>query len=206
MTMRALPARWAHARLADGHPWSTVNFDDHDWESDEPLLGQTPNASTAWKVAAGVAVGIVLGGTLVFAVDRYLPQWAFSEAAQVFGEAVREGAGKVEPAAQQAVREATAMEAEPASPEVVLRQAPPGSGEVAASAPSAAAVRVERRAEPSQGAAQKDIERKERAWAEHYKKPRHCVESPNADTLVDCANHYIRARREFEAAYMSGQH
>jgi hypothetical protein len=50
-----------------------------------------------------------------------------------------------------------------------------------------------------------DDEQKELAWARYYKKPAQCEISPGRDTIVECANHYIRARREFEAAYAAGK-
>ena len=182
-----------------------MNFDDHDWEGDDALPGPTTDASTGLKVAAGVLAGIVIGAAAVYTWDRHPPQSARPEAAQVHGEATRKGAGTPEPAARQAVREGVAREAEAAAPEILLREAPPGFGAVAASASasSAAAVGVARRAEPRQSAAQSGPERKAQAWAQHYKAPRHCAESPSADTLVDCANHYIRAKREFDAGYMA---
>ena len=42
-----------------------------------------------------------------------------------------------------------------------------------------------------------DAERKERAWAASYRKPPGCADSAS----LECANHYIRARRAFEAQY-----
>jgi hypothetical protein len=49
------------------------------------------------------------------------------------------------------------------------------------------------------------LERKQRAWARYYKKPPHCDNNPSSDSLVDCANHFIRARRQFEEDYAAGK-
>ena len=182
-----------------------MNFDDQDWESGYPTPRQARNDSTAWKVAAGVAIGVVLGGTLVVAVDRYLPQMALTEPAHMVGAAVRESGERAVPEPSPPLRDSTPQEAQPAPLESQLKQAgavPPGAGVVA---PAAPAVVVERK--PARGdTARDEIDRKARAWSEYYKKPKHCVENPGADTLVECANHYIRARREFEAAYRAGSH
>lgn len=207
MPAQALPTHVAHARLADGHPWSAVNFDDQDWESAPPASHDAQDNSTAWKVAAGVVVGVVLGGALVYALDRYLPQLALSETAQVFGQAMRDSSRNTAPAPATepapVTPRATAQAAAAASLEGALQEAqaePPSAG---ASAPPAEPVRVERRADVRHVAPQRDrneSERKARAWALSYKKPQHCIDNPSADTLVECANHYIRAKREFEQA------
>ena len=183
-----------------------MNFDDQDWESGYPTPRQAQHDSTAWKVAAGVALGAVLGGTLVYAVDRYLPQMALTEAAHVFGAAVRDSGERSVPEPSPPLRDSTPQEPEPRPLESQLKQAgaaPPGAGVVA---PAAPAVIVERKPAARSDAARAELDRKARAWSEYYKKPKHCVENPSADTLVECANHYIRARREFEAAYMAGSH
>lgn len=46
--------------------------------------------------------------------------------------------------------------------------------------------------------------RKEDAWARYYRKPAHC-ENPAPEALTECANHFIRAKREFEAKYAAGR-
>jgi hypothetical protein len=47
--------------------------------------------------------------------------------------------------------------------------------------------------------------RRERAWAKYYKKPTQCEGNPNNETMVECANHHIRAKRQFEEAYAAGK-
>jgi len=62
-----------------------------------------------------------------------------------------------------------------------------------------------RRTTPSSSAERARDERKERAWAKQYKKPPQCEDPSAGDLLVECANHFIRARREFEQAYATGK-
>lgn len=200
-----LPNRSTHDRLACNKPYSTVtfDFDDQDWDSAYPTPREPRNDSAAWKVAAGVVIGAVLGGAAVYAVDRYLPQMALTEAAQVFGAAMRDRRERGAPEPAPPVRDSVAPEPAATAPETPLLQAeaaPPGAGVTEPAPPPAVS---QRKPEPSPQA-RAELDRKVRAWKEYYQRPRHCVENPVADTLVDCANHYIRARREFEAAYRAG--
>lgn len=181
-----------------------MNFDDQDWESGEPAAHVAQDGSTAWKVAAGVVVGVLLGGTLVYAIEHYMPHLAFNESAQAYSEAMHDSGQRSAPEPAPPMRNSTAQEAVTAPLESQLEraQAAPPSAEVPAPIPPSVA--IERKPDPGKDAIRAELNRKAQAWAEYYQKPRHCVEKPVADTLVDCANHYIRAKREFDAAYMAG--
>ena len=43
--------------------------------------------------------------------------------------------------------------------------------------------------------------RKEREWSKHYKKPPKCDGNPNSETMTECANDYIRTKKQFDRAY-----
>lgn len=60
-------------------------------------------------------------------------------------------------------------------------------------------------AEAALRAAYRAAERKDRAWAEFYKKPALCDEYTSRDVMVECANQYIRARSQFEETYGTGK-
>lgn len=60
-------------------------------------------------------------------------------------------------------------------------------------------------AEAAQRAAQRAAERKDRAWADYYKKPAMCDEYATRAIMVECANQYIRARSQFEESYGEGK-
>lgn len=182
-----------------------MNFDDHDWEVGPPSGENLPGLSTAWKVAAGVAVGIVLGGALVYAVDRHVSQTALAGAVQSLEQTVR-GA---EPPAAGASRPPLPPPAERVAV-LPLRDQPtltPHAGpELAAEAARPARpADVDPEAERAHRAAQRAADRKERAWAQFYKKPPQCDDNPTKTTMVECANHYIRAKREFEETYAAGK-
>ncbi len=57
------------------------------------------------------------------------------------------------------------------------------------------------RAEEAQKSRLGEAERRERAWAAYYRKPPRC----NDAATLECANHYIRARREFDERFARGE-
>ena len=50
-----------------------------------------------------------------------------------------------------------------------------------------------------------EVQHKLRAWARVYHRPAACEGNPSSEQLVECANHYIRAQREFEERWEAGQ-
>jgi hypothetical protein len=56
-------------------------------------------------------------------------------------------------------------------------------------------------ADQAQAAARGEAERKQRAWEAYYRKPPGCTDAAS----LECANHYIRARRAFDEKYAKGQ-
>lgn len=128
---------------------------------------------------------MLLGATLMFVLGR--------GPSQVGSPAF----GAWAPAAEPTRAGATGIEAAPAAASAVhgLSAADDASATAQPAAPKASAV------EAVQRAAQQAAERRDRAWARFYQKPAQCDENPTKATMVECANHYIRARREFEAQY-----
>jgi hypothetical protein len=168
-----------------------VNFDDQDWEqAGHPDRSAYRDTSTPWKVAAGVAAGMAIGAMLVFALDRLPSSDAPPAAASAGGSPVPEA-----PRAGGAPAESAPAPA-PAPGSGVARAHAPAAESIASTRPARAAV-----GEAVQRAAQQAAERRDRAWARFYQKPAYCDDNPSKANMVECANHYIRARREFEALY-----
>ncbi len=171
-----------------GKDSGAVNFDDQDWDLEQESFRPRPDPTVVWKVAAGVAVGIVIGGALMWAIDD-------------------RGAGQ--PAtlpvlATEAMRPAAEATA-PATVTSTAKPAQPLGLPAAASAAALAPQDAERKAALALRAAQRAAERKERAWASFYRKAAACDDSsPDAD-MVECANHFIRTQREFEQLYAAGK-
>ncbi len=179
-----------------------VNFEDQDWEE----LGAQArrgalDTATAWKIATGVVVGMLLGGALVYLLDHGMAQQGLSAAARALGRVVHvaapAGAGAPQPAASGPENHAARQDTRDASA-ALLGSPPPSTTAPAAADDGDEAVSTQR-------ALQRAAEAKERAWARYYVKPAQCDVNPGRDTIVECANHFIRARREFEAAYAAGK-
>lgn len=139
-----------------------------------------------WKIAGGVAIGIIVAALVLFFVERYRTQLAFEEAAKVL-----QGLTKGWDASNaRSAEEARRRDAQRAAAEQQSRL------EKAAQ---------QRAAEDAKRAAIEEAARKERAWLRFYKRPPHCDNNPNQEQLVECANHHIRAKRQFEEAYAAGK-
>ena len=150
-----------------------MTFDDQDWVLESLADHERRDSSTAWKMAAMLAIGILLGALSIIVLLAYRT-----------------------PAAV-----ATAPAALPASEPVArLLPSPPVGGTA-----NAAIQDDPRRATQSSSAERARDERKERAWAKLYKKPPQCDDPSAGEPFVECANHFIRARREFEQAYAAGK-
>ncbi len=184
---------------------STVNFDDQDWDFEDGSSRHHPDAAAAWKVAAGVAVGIVIGGALMWAVD-HRGDWPGASASQQAAEAARVVA---EPAATAAPTPVLQLPDEPTWAGAPMPSLRPTAASEPRPLPRQSAGAVARdtdaRAAPVQQTSQQAAERKERAWALFYRKPAACEESPPRASLVECANHFIRAKREFDLLYAEGK-
>lgn len=143
-----------------------------------------------WQIAAGVAVGIVAGAVLMDQVGREPAQRAFSEAVESFNRLV-DGKGRPVPRDE---KERLRQAAEQAAAKTLGDQ-------------QARQLRADQQQAPGGGGSEalQAAARKERAWTKFYKKPEKCDGNPNDQTMTECANHYIRARREFEAAYAQGK-
>lgn len=181
-----------------------MNFDDQDWEAEDPSSRDPQDHSTAWKVAAGIAVGVVLGATLVWGLDRYVLPATPSGLVQA-----RESTPCVGPTAESgqraAPRPAVSTPDTLATPDQALRTSTPEQAHPAESRQREAAVETQREPDAGQYAAQLAAQRKERAWASFYSKPAACDDIPTKATLVECANDFIRAKRRFEAWYAAGR-
>jgi type IV secretory pathway VirB10-like protein len=179
-----------------------VNFDDQDWEAAPPSAGVARGISTAWKVAAGVAFGMVLGGALVYVLERQRAPAAAAAATPPIERMMQDkppAAGNPTPSPQDAEPQA------PPLPQPALPAPQPANPSASEAAAAEASLNGEPEAEAALRAARRAAERKDRAWADFYKKPAMCDEYTSRDVMVECANQYIRARHEFEENYSVGR-
>ena len=184
---------------------STVNFDDQDWALEEGLSRPRPDPTGVWKVAAGVAAGIVIGGALVWAFGQRDP-WSGARMPALVNEAMRPAAAPGSIARPPPMPTTTpsptpsSTPAQPPRPSAASEQAP-----AAVRSPAAAPQDGQAQAALALRTSQPAAERKERAWAQFYKRPAACDDSPPKASMVECANHFIRAKREFEQSYADGK-
>jgi hypothetical protein len=130
-----------------------------------------------------IAVGVALGVIASAAVIRGYQIWQLRVAAQTFQEAMRAQAAALE---SQRLRERQA--AEQARREAIARTAA-----------------RQRNEEALKRAVSEEKARKELAWENFYRKPAKCDDATGGSWTVDCANQFIRAKRDFEEKYASGR-
>lgn len=159
---------------------------DRDTPAFRPSFDRDEDNNLMWKIAAGVAIGIIAAAFVLFFVERYRTQIAFEEAAKVF-----QGFTK-------GLSESNARTAE----EARRREAQRAAAEQQSRLEKAA---QQRAVENAKRGAIEEAARRDRAWAKFYKRAPHCDNNPNQEQMVECANHHIRAKRQFEAAYAEGK-
>jgi hypothetical protein len=177
-----------------------VSFNDSDWTSaaeaspppDRPPL--TATQAGAIGLASGVAIGALVTALVFFSLPQRPPSVAtaapvVSAPAPAQPAAPQAAAPKVEavpqPAASPSVAKAVVPDTTPRVNDPISMAEPPAAGPP--------------KLPPAEVAA-----RKERAWARYYKRPSFCEGNPTGDQLIDCGNHFIRAKREFEERWRAG--
>lgn len=192
-----------------------MNYDDSDWTHEAAAASAaTVRPRRDMTLAGTLALGIVIGvaGTLlaVLAVGRG-PAAAPPIAA---GPALAAAPASAEPAASAS----PAVQVAPGgtSPAALVERVPPaasGGGTVSAPAPAPAQVQVQDSddaepapvaAAPSRPFSAEEQKRRERAWAKFYRRPASCEGNPTTDQLIECANHFIRSKREFDERWKAG--
>ncbi len=187
-----------------------MSFSDSDWTRDPPLRKRLPPSQRRmWILATAIAVSCVALAIAVYGIERMLDASARSAAFEHIGDAATRAppaAGVMPPAAPSAVP----IEAAVPPPRVSAASEPASAASAASAvdAPPLAALEAEMRLrarETAQQAAVEAARRKERAWQRFYQRPDFCADNPTAAQMVQCANHHIRARREFEERYGAGR-
>jgi hypothetical protein len=172
----------------------------HDWieeiESAEPSAPQQRAGLALGVPLVAAALGIALGG-----IGASL-WWAQR------GRTVAEPVAKVSTLAPTTVASVAAVVAPPTvqiTPATAASAAAVTQEIVAVPREEEAAVeRTPPAAGPPALSPEEVARRKERAWARFYKRPATCDGNPSADQLIECGNHFIRAKREFDERWRTG--
>ncbi len=141
-----------------------------------------------WQIAAGVLAGVVIGGVGVYQVGHDTMRQLIAEPAASFNQLIRDDARPAlapGPKEQQreAIEQATAKKLRDDQARQLRADQKKAGGSEALEAAA----------------------RKERAWTKFYKQPPQCDGNPTDAAMTECANHYIRAKRQFEEAYAAGK-
>jgi hypothetical protein len=186
-----------------------LNFSDSDWTRDPPPRHRmAPAQRRALTLAIAISVSCLALALALYGIEQMLDSSAQLESlGRVAGSAGAAAAGASTPAGT-----ATSAASQPLAAVARLPASAPRSAAEAAAAEVDARQLVELEAEMKQRAkdsaeqsAQEAAKRKQRAWERFYQAPAFCSENPTPAQMVQCANHHIRARKEFEERYGGGK-
>lgn len=143
------------------------------------------------QMAVCALVGAVIGGATVYQIGPDPIQRALAAALSSFKQVTRSEAPVAPPPSEKERQRAVAEQAQAsASRDEQARQLRADQQKASGGAGSAAL----------EAAAHK-----ERAWTRFYKRPSQCEGNPTAEAMTECANHYIRSKRQFDEAYAAGK-
>ena len=190
-----------------------MSFSDSDWTRDPPLRTRMPASQRRVLILAiTISVSCLAIALAWYGVEQLLDASARDDALRQIGDVATTAppsAGVAststpptalpDAAPLPAVAAASAVAAVPATPA-------PSASQVDAQQLSALEAEMRQRArETAEQAAVEAARRKERAWQRFYQRPDFCADNPTAALMVQCANQYIRARKEFEERYAGGR-
>jgi hypothetical protein len=154
-----------------------------------------------------ISVSCLAVALVVYGVEQWLDALAYRETREAFKRSGETPAPLTVSAA--APIASTAVVSTPVSAEAAPAAASAAANSAAAvdqHALIALEVEMRQRArESAQQAVTDTARRKERAWQRFYQRPDFCGDNPTAAQMVQCANHHIRARKEFEERYAAGK-
>lgn len=191
-------------------------FSDSDWTRDPPpRVPFAPADSRQRSVLLTTAIALVCIALalVMFGLDQAIDENRRSQAPLTKPSGAPPDAVPDRPSAAMPAAAAASKPDASVAPAPLLA---PVAAPAAASAPIAdaieraqlAALEAELRQRAREHAAEAAAEaakRKERAWERWYQRPPFCNDNPTAAQLVECANHYIRGRKEFEERYATGR-
>jgi hypothetical protein len=142
-----------------------------------------------WQLAAGVALGVVIGGAIAYAAAQDANR-AVSDTVETINQMI----GREQQRAPLDEKERRRQASEQSAAKMLRNQ-------------QAQPLRADQQ-KASGGGGSEALDaaaRKERACTKFYEKSPKGDGSPNNETMVECANEFIRAKRQFEVAYATGK-
>jgi hypothetical protein len=185
----------------------TLNFSDSDWTRDPPPRQRlAPAQRRAVTLAIAIAVSCLALALALYGIEQMVDSAAHGESlGRVAGSAALPAAGVPPLPASAPVAGAASRPLE--APAAV----PPSAAETTADEVDARQMQAleaemrQRAKDNAELAAQDAARRKQRAWERYYQAPAFCSDNPTPAQMVQCANHHIRARKEFEERFGAGR-
>jgi hypothetical protein len=193
-----------------------VTFSDSDWTRDLPATAPAPRSQQRLlTIVVAVGLACVALASALYGVERWLgtrerelapPAAAVPAPAASLPVLLLPQVPTAEPAAAAAAAVASAPAPAPASAVAVADAPARTEADVRREQMAALEAEMRERArETADRAAAEAARRKERAWERWYQRPQFCNHNPTGAQMVQCANHHIRARKEFEERYAAGR-
>jgi uncharacterized protein involved in exopolysaccharide biosynthesis len=178
-----------------------MSFSDSDWTRDPPLRPRMPALQRRVLIlTVAIAVSCMALAIAIYGIEQLLDA---SSRGDEF-KRISDVAAVSPPSAGVIAPPAAASAVDAAPPTAAAASATPAD----ADAQQLSALEAEMRQRARETAEQTAVEasrRKERAWQRFYQRPEFCADNPTAAQMVQCANQYIRARKEFEERYGAGR-
>lgn len=153
--------------------------------SERYFSGGETEQTSAWKIAIGVAAGILIAGLMTYGIRIYFVNQAITQ--------VNQSIQQITTQSQRSMQELQEREAsrQQQARELVDRQIREKAAQ-------------QQLAEDQRQQQMDELARKNAAWEKFYKKPALC-DKAEGQAFVECANGYIRAKSEFEKQYAAGK-
>ena len=183
-----------------------MNFSDSDWTRDPPPRQRlAPAQRRALTLAVAIAVSCLALALALYGIEQMLDSSAHVESlGRVAGAAAASASTAAASTTGAASQPPAAAAQAPASAPRPTSEA--SADEIDARQLSALEAEMKQRAKDSaEQSAQEAAKRKQRAWERFYQAPAFCSDNPTPAQMVQCANHHIRARKEFEERYSGGK-
>jgi uncharacterized iron-regulated membrane protein len=179
-----------------------MSFSDSDWTRDPSPRPRIPAAHRRVLILTiAIAVSCMALAIAIYGTLQMQNASARSDEIKRIGDVAAVAPPSAGVAAAPATASAAGTTAAASSPVAVT----PASADVKQDLSELEAEMRQRARETAEHNAIEAARRKERAWQRFYQRPDFCADNPTAAQMVQCANHHIRARKEFEERYGAGR-
>lgn len=150
---------------------------------------RTKQETPLWKIIVGVSVGALLAGFIGWAVRL----WMINQAVQHITDTANQASQRILENTNRQMQELQQREADRREAAEQIKQQ---------EAQRLADMQRQQALAQMQAIAAETA--KEEAWKRYYQRPAHCDDAVG-DAFVECGNHFIRAKRKFEALHEAGK-